>query len=323
MKAKFLRALITTYAMAAAQAATAPVQAAMPAAAAAPGIDCLLEPNRVVDLSSAIRGVLASVEVDRGDLVEEGQVVAKLESSVEKAALDLARARARVDTQVQADQLNAEFAARRSERVSTLFSQSAISGDQYDEAKTSARVRELQAQQAAENKRLAQLEARQAEEVLNRHTIRSPVRGVVVHRYRSPGESPEERPILRIAEIQTLRAEAIIPVSAFGSIKVGQKAVIVPEAPLTGYYTGTVAAVDRVADAASGTFRARVTLPNPDYALPSGLRCTVRFLQAGEAVADNLPAAPASRPAPRALASRRLLEPTTRSPTPAAATPPR
>lgn len=319
MKAKIVPTCVVLYALVAAQAATSPAQAAAPVAAA-PGIDCLLEPNRVVDLSSAIRGVLSNVDVDRGDLVEEGQVVARLESSVEKAALDLARARARVDTQVQADQLNADFAARRSERVSTLFSQSAISGDQYDEAKTSARVRELQAQQAAENKRLAQLEARQAEEVLNRHAIKSPVRGVVVHRYLSPGEAPEERPILRIAEIQTLRAEAIIPVSAFGTIKVGQKAVIVPEAPLTGYYTGTVAAVDRVADAASGTFRARVTLPNPDYALPSGLRCTVRFLQAGEAVANNVPAPPASRPVPRSLASRRVLEPATRTVSPAATT---
>ena len=52
-------------------------------------------------------------------------------------------------------------------------------------------------------------------------------------------------------------------------------------------------------DAASGTFRARVLLDNPDYALPSGLRCAVRFLLPGESVADNIPPAPASRPLSR------------------------
>ena len=138
------------------------------------------------------------------------------------------------------------------------------------------------------------------EEILRRHVIRSPVRGVVVHRYLSPGESAEDRPILRIAEIETLRAEAIIPVAQFGTVQVGQRAIVVPEEPLTGHYVGTVSVVDRVADAASGTFRARVLLDNPDYALPSGLRCAVRFLQPGESVADNIPSPPASRPLSRA-----------------------
>lgn len=262
-------------------------------------VDCLLEPNRVIDLSSAVRGVLSNVDVDRGDLIEEGQIIARFDSSVEQAAMELARARAAANSQVRADQLSAEFAARRSDRVGALYKQSAVSGDQFDETSTSARLRELQAQQAREQLRLAQLEARQAREILNRHIVRSPVRGVVVHRYLSPGESAEDRPIVRIAEIHTLRAEAILPVSAFGSVKIGQKAVIVPEAPLSGHYVGTVAVVDRVADAASGTFRARVLLANPDYKLPSGLRCSVRFLQPGESVADNLPAQPVGRPLPR------------------------
>ena len=261
-------------------------------------LDCLLEPNRVIDVSSAVRGVLASVDVDRGDLVEQDQIIARLDSAVEQAAMELAQARA--NAEVQADQINAAFAERRSDRFGTLYDRSAISTDQLDESKTIAQLRELELKQSRENQHLAELEARQAEEILRRHVIRSPVRGVVVQRYLSPGESAEDRPILRIAEIETLRAEAIIPVAQFGTIKVGQQAVIVPEEPLTGHYVGTVSIVDRVADAASGTFRARVLLENPDYALPSGLRCAVRFLKPGESVADNIPAAPAGRPLSRA-----------------------
>jgi RND family efflux transporter MFP subunit len=266
-------------------------------------LDCLLEPNRVVDVSSAVRGVLSAVEVDRGDLVEQDQIVARLDSRVEQAAMELAQARARASAEVQADKLNAEFAARRSERLGALFDKRAISGDQFDESDTIARMRELEHQQAREKQHLAQLEARQTEEILKRHTVRSPVRGVVIQRYLSPGESAEDRPILRIAEIQTLRAEAIIPVALLGTVKVGQQAVIVPEAPLTGHYVGTVSVVDRVADAASGTFRARVSLANPDSALPSGLRCAVRFLQPGESVAENIPVPPASRPLSRVAPS--------------------
>ncbi|HJR71787.1 MAG TPA: biotin/lipoyl-binding protein, partial [Gammaproteobacteria bacterium] len=67
-------------------------------------LDCLLEPNQVIDVSSAVRGVLAAVDVDRGDLVEQDQIVARLDSSVEEAAMALAHARARANAEVRADQ---------------------------------------------------------------------------------------------------------------------------------------------------------------------------------------------------------------------------
>ena len=44
-------------------------------------------------------------------------------------------------------------------------------------------------------------------------------------------------------------------------------------------YSATVAIVDRVIDPASNTFGVRLKLPNPDYRLPSGLQCQVRFLE--------------------------------------------
>src|SRR5688572_8095159 len=133
------------------------VACAVPAQAQRPApLDCLLEPNRVIDVSSAVRGVLSAVEVDRGDLVEENQIVARLDSSVEEAAMELAQARANANAEVQADKLNAEFAARRSERFGTLYDRSAVSGDQKDESETVARLRELELAQARENQHLAQ-----------------------------------------------------------------------------------------------------------------------------------------------------------------------
>jgi HlyD family secretion protein len=39
-----------------------------------------------------------------------------------------------------------------------------------------------------------------------------------------------------------------------------------------------VAIVDPLIDGPSGTFGARLLLPNPDHDLPAGLRCQVRFL---------------------------------------------
>jgi hypothetical protein len=154
----------------------------------------------------------------------------------------------------------------------------AVSLDQLDEMKTEAELSRFELQQARENKQIADHQLRQAREILKRHTLRSPIRGIVVQRYLAPGESTKDVPVMRLAEIDPLRVEVIVPVAAFGAIQVGQPALVRPEAPMVGEFPATVTVVDGVADAASGTFRVRLGLPNEDYAVPSGLKCRVQFL---------------------------------------------
>jgi hypothetical protein len=52
---------------------------------------------------------------------------------------------------------------------------------------------------------------------------------------------------------------------------------MIPEVPLGSSYTAKAKAVDRLIDAASGTFSAGLELPNPNYRLPPGLRWKVIF----------------------------------------------
>ncbi len=101
---------------------------------------------------------------------------------------------------------------------------------------------------------------------------------MVVQRLKSPGEVVKEETILTIAQIDPLRVEAILPAAMFGSIKEGMRAEIEPEIASAGVRIASVSIVDRVVDAASGTFGVRLELPNADHTLPSGLHCQVRFL---------------------------------------------
>jgi len=57
----------------------------------------------------------------------------------------------------------------------------------------------------------------------------------------------------------------------------GMVADVTPQAPVNGQYQARVTVVDRVFDSASGTFGVRLELPNPDFELPAGLRCEIRF----------------------------------------------
>ncbi len=78
-------------------------------------------------------------------------------------------------------------------------------------------------------------------------------------------------------QINPLNVEVILPVQMFGTVDVDMLATVKPEEPVGGVYTAKVKIVDRFIEAASGTFRIRLELPNPDYRLPHGLKCKVIF----------------------------------------------
>jgi len=239
--------------------------------------DGLIEPRLVVNLGSSTPGVLESVTVDRGDVVKEGQVLASLQSGVEKATMELSKTRAEFEATIRSKKAEFEFATRNQKRRKELYEKQAIPLQDWDEVETRRVVAELNLNEAIENKRLAEMEYRRAMEVYKRTVIRSPLTGVVVERFRSQGEYVEDQPIMKLAQIHPLYVEVIMAVANLGLVKVGMEAVVRPESPVGGLYKAKVIVVDRVVDAASGTFGVRLELPNPDYRLLPGLKCKVMF----------------------------------------------
>jgi RND family efflux transporter MFP subunit len=241
-------------------------------------LDGVIEPFMTVELSSRIDGIIEAVSVDVGDSIEKNQVIARLESGVELAALEYSRARASIDSDVRQQEVSLAYGRRQLNRVKELHEKKLSSFQDYDKIQTETRLIRYKLAQAKENQHLAALDLKQAEAIYNRHTIRSPIDGIVVDRYLNPGESVEERPIIKIAQINPLRVEVVAPVSLLGKIKTGQLAMVSPELPVGGDYQAVVKIVDPILDAASGTFRIRLELPNEGFSLTSGLRCQVRFL---------------------------------------------
>jgi RND family efflux transporter MFP subunit len=245
--------------------------------AQSPEFDGLIEPRMAVKVGSGVYGVIDTITVDRGDMVKAGQVIATLQSGVERAAMELARARAEMNATINEKKAEMEFATRNQERLRDLYEKKALPLNDWDDAETKRILAELQLAEAVENKKLAEMEFKRAAEVVNRMIIKSPINGVVVERLLSPGEYIENQAILKLAQIDPLYVEVIMPVKMLGSVKVGMKGIVKPESPVGGLYTAKVIVVDRVVDAASGTFGVRLELPNPDYRLPPGLKCKVVF----------------------------------------------
>src|SRR5688572_206423 len=55
------------------------------AEAAPQDLNCLIQPFVVITITTPVGGLLETVQVDRGDLVKEGQILATLDTSVERA----------------------------------------------------------------------------------------------------------------------------------------------------------------------------------------------------------------------------------------------
>mgnify|MGYP002783584210 CR=1 FL=1 len=241
--------------------------------------DCLIEARQTVEIRSPVEGLIEQVLVKRGDTVRRGQLLVTLESGAEKAAAELARSKATMEGSLKAAESRLDFARKKEERTVELFKQNFVSAGALDEARTQRELAESELREARENRKLNELELRRAEEVVKLRTIRSPFDGIVVEKYQSPGEfatTNVKNPILKIAEVNPLHVEVVIPASQFGKIRKGIIASVRPEAP-NGVFKAVVTTVDSIMDAASGTFGVRLELANPGFLIPAGAKCKVNF----------------------------------------------
>jgi membrane fusion protein (multidrug efflux system) len=239
---------------------------------------CVIEPQQVVKLASPVVGVIARLDVDRGDVVRQGQIVGKLEDGVEAAMLALARARATNESTIKSAEARLLFLRSKYRRQNELHGKAIAALATLEEAEAEANVAAQQFNEAKLNMELAELEVQHSEQVVNQRTLRSPIDGVVVERLLVPGEyRNEQTPILTLAQIDPLRVEVFLPTAYYGQIRTGSEALVRPEQPIGGVYTATIIVVDHVLDAASGTFGVRLALPNPDLKLPAGIGCKVSF----------------------------------------------
>ncbi|HUF21634.1 MAG TPA: biotin/lipoyl-binding protein, partial [Burkholderiales bacterium] len=193
--------------------------------------DCIIEARQTIDIRSPVEATIESVQIRRGDLVKKGQVIATLESGPERAALELAKSRATMQGELKAAEARLNLAEKKFLRAEELYKQNFISVNARDEAEAELRFSGEQLRQAQENQKLAELEVKRSSEVLALRTIKSPISGVVVEVMQRPGEfatSNFKDPIVRLAEIDPLNIEVVLPVTLHGRVKVGQRARVMP-----------------------------------------------------------------------------------------------
>jgi RND family efflux transporter MFP subunit len=240
--------------------------------------DCVAEPAQRVQIGTPVTGLLASVEVGRGARVQPGDVVARLESTVEEANVALAKAQADADEAVRAQQTRLSLAEADLARSKKLATSGSVSVSKVQELEATVEIARRDLDTEQRKTLLAKIELQRQQALLDRQSIRSPIKGFVADQSLRAGEFVrQDSPIMTIVQIDPLHVEAYIPVALWGKIIKGTQAQVILDQPDHEQREARVVIIDRVFDAASGTFGVRLELPNPGDLIPAGQRCKVRF----------------------------------------------
>ncbi|MCP4243271.1 MAG: biotin/lipoyl-binding protein, partial [bacterium] len=104
--------------------------------------DCVVDPARIIKLSSPVIGLLAEVSVSRGDKVARDQVIARLDSAVEVRNTALKRAQAKATAAAEVRKERLALSRKSLERASRLANDAALTRQRIDELESEVRVNE-------------------------------------------------------------------------------------------------------------------------------------------------------------------------------------
>ncbi|MCG8324742.1 MAG: efflux RND transporter periplasmic adaptor subunit [Thiotrichales bacterium] len=158
-----------------------------------------ITPIRITRVSSKQGGIVELLHFDEGDRVQEGDVIAQIDSKL--AGIELSRARA------QYEEARARYreAQRQRDEAAELVDKKHISATTYE-----TRIAEVDIN-ASVVQRL-KIEVERQRELLRRHTVYAPFAGVVTEKLIEIGQwINTDDPLLEITELNPLRIEVPVP----------------------------------------------------------------------------------------------------------------
>ncbi|WP_111422097.1 efflux RND transporter periplasmic adaptor subunit, partial [Rhodoplanes roseus] len=268
------------------QAPPAPAARTRPSGLAASGY---VVARRKATVAAEITGKVIEVLVEEGMVVEAGQPVARIDSTL--AETDFALATSKVEaadaavTAISADLRDAE---RIHERTKSLSQKSFAT--EADLTRTEARVNVLRAQLAQAKAQLgaAKLDARRSGEVLDKHTVKAPFSGVVVDRSAQPGEmiSPmsaggsfTRTGICTIVDMGSIEVEVDVNEAFIGRVQKGGAVNAVLDAYPDWSIPSYVIAIVPTANREKATVRVRVGFRQKDPRILPDMAVKVTFVE--------------------------------------------
>jgi HlyD family secretion protein len=242
-----------------------------------------LEAVTTVQVGSQVSGSIDSLYADFNSIVKKGQVLARLEQSLFRAAIEQAQAnldRAQADHErVRVTLTDAETKLQRARQ---LADRQLIPANQLADAEVAKATAEAQLRSSAASVTQARASLEQAQVNLSKTVIRSPIDGIVISRNVDVGQTVAaslSAPTLFVlaADLTQMQLNANIDESDLGAINSGQSVRFTVDAYPGETFAGVVKQVrlNPVVTSNVVTYAAIVTAPNPELKLKPGMTATL------------------------------------------------
>lgn len=242
--------------------------------------------RRMATVSSEVMGLITQVNVEEGMNVEEGQILATLDSQLAEVNLDYARAQfAVLQARRKAILVNLDEAKINYKRaLDNTYS------SEVERTRGFANQQSLQAnlESADADLLVAKIEIRRQQERLDDHTIRAPFSGVVTQKNAQPGEivAPSSAGggftrtgICTIVDMSSLEIEVDVNESFIGRVYPGQKVNATLDAYPDWPIPASVIATIPTADRAKATVQVRIKIELEDSRILPEMGVKVGFMR--------------------------------------------
>jgi len=243
------------------------------------GIRAVTRPSADIDLSFVQPGRIAELPFKEGDAVEAGQVLIRQDDAAEQVLLAQLRAQSEDVTQIRASE--ASLAQKRVDlaKLEKAAARNAATELEVEHAKLDVTIAELSLELAKFEHEQALRKYQEQEIRVNRMQLESPIDGRVELIDVEVGESVNALVnVMRVVQRDPLWIDAPVPLSTAVGLEAGQTAGV--QFPGSGsgpqVVEGRIIFVSAVADAASGTLRVRIEVPN-EARRPAGEHVAVSF----------------------------------------------
>jgi membrane fusion protein, multidrug efflux system len=244
--------------------ATAAADPAAPAATGSPFLSGTTEAHRKSTLTPKVSSAVTRVHVREGDTVKVNQPLVTLDTRDFQLRTQQAEA-ARDGAKVQLDAAKLDWT-----RIKSLLAEKAVPQAQFDalDARYKGAVAGLAAAETA---------VAMGRKALHDSVVRAPFDGLIIKRMVNEGEYASvmpATPLVTLEEVNPIDLRIQIPASDMGKVQIGDPVHV--RLAATGQELDLrLTRVVSASDPRTRTFTAIVEIPNPDFALRSGLYAEV------------------------------------------------
>jgi len=255
------------------------------------GVRAITRPSADITLSFVQPGRIAQVPFKEGDMVKAGEVLVRQDDAAEQVQLAQLKAQSEDVTQMRASEASLAQKKVDLEKLQKAAASNAATFLEVEHAKLDVTIAQLSFE-------LAKFEHEQAGRKYEEYRIRvdnmqlkSPVDGWIEKVDVEVGESANAlADVIRVVQTDPLWIDAPVPLAEGINLKTGRTARVqfTDSGKATSAAEGRVIFVAAVADAASGTLRVRIEVPNP-MGRPAGEHVLVTFAGDGQPQAGRQP----------------------------------